>query len=465
MLRYRYVITQAQTASATPAISLYRNIASSRLHLDQSAPPPSPKYTVTIHNTPTTTPHRQQPVFTNPLPSSSASSESQRQHHARLQKGRWTPEYCTVLHLLFANPTYRSKAAQRVDIPKIFRHLFASDLAVTHPDGVTDNQIADYYRSRKCAGRSKNFQAIEAAELSDEQLALVARLTPLIRTAVEELRLEEMAQEEDVEDTPILSASEEEAGQVIVANSTKAVNADEDYEDRAPETSTTTQTLALRTNARASSLEANPNEDTTKGRGSSAVLNAIPLAVGPTDRAGNGTQSIVRTSSNALANNTPMEPAMLMIHFHEFTKHSGDTSQLVLVDPESETYKLGGKVYRLTSTTDGTAEDLLVCNMPVCLRCKDDYIPKTVWDNEEGLLHEARRVEGLPFVHTADCFRGHEPYWYFDPQTVRPYRVGFPPRMWRTRVAFRIKEAAGGHVVKNVMMCDTDQCPDCKTVA
>ncbi|KAK0282993.1 hypothetical protein LTR35_006786 [Friedmanniomyces endolithicus] len=147
-------------------------------------------------------------------------------------------------------------AAQRVNIPKIFRHLFANDLAVTHPDGVTDNQIADYYRSRKCAGRSKNFQAIEAAELSDEQLALV-----------------------------------------------------------------------------------------------------------------------------------------------------------------------------------------------------------------EGLMHEAGRVEGLPFVHTADCFRANMPYWYFEPQIVRPYQVGFPPRMWRTRVAFRIKGTRGTYAVKDAMMCDADECPDCMTVA
>ncbi|KAK0983707.1 hypothetical protein LTS01_010975 [Friedmanniomyces endolithicus] len=158
---------------------------------------------------------------------------------SKLQKGRWTPEYCTVIHLLFTNLTYRSMAAQ-----------------LTHPDGVTDNQIADYYRSRKCAGRSKNFQAIEAAELSDEQLALV-----------------------------------------------------------------------------------------------------------------------------------------------------------------------------------------------------------------EGLMHEAGRVEGLPFVHTADCFRANMPYWYFEPQIVRPYQVGFPPRMWRTRVAFRIKGTRGTYAVKDAMMCDADECPDCMTVA
>ncbi|KAK0262786.1 hypothetical protein LTS09_002761 [Friedmanniomyces endolithicus] len=366
---------------------------------------------------------------------------------SRLQKGRWTPEYCTVLHLLFANPTYMSKAAQRVDIPKIFRHLFASDLLVTHPDGITDNQIADYYRSRKCAGRSKNFDAIEAAELSDEQLALVARLTPLIRTVVEELGLEERTQEEDVESTPILSGSREEAGDVIVANWAETGDTDEDYENHAPKTSTATQTLAFRTNTDDSSFGATPDNDTTLGQALPG-----PLAIDLSDSAFNDGRNFVRILSKALTNSTPKEPAMLMVHLHEFNKHGGDTSHLVLVDPESETYKLGGKVYRVTSHTDGTSEDLLVCNMPVCPRCKDDYVPKTVWDNEEGLLHEARRVEGLPFVHAADCFRGHEPYWSSDPQTVRPYRVGFPPRMWRTRVAFRIKGAAGGSVVKDVMI-------------
>ncbi|KAK0269597.1 hypothetical protein LTR35_014710 [Friedmanniomyces endolithicus] len=376
------------------------------------------------------------------------------------QKGRWTLEYCTVLHLLFTNPTYRSKAAQRVNIPKIFRQLFANDLLLTHPDGITDNQIADYYRSRKCARRSKNFQAIEAAELSDEQLALVARLTPQMRTAVEELGLEEMAQEEDVEDTPILSASGEEAGDVIGANWGEARDTDEDHDNHAPKNSTTTQTLPLRTNANNSSFGATPENGTTMGQ---AVPR--PLAIDLSDSAFNDGRNFVRILSKALTNSTPKEPAMSMVHLHEFDKHGDDTSHLVLVDPEKETYKLGGKVYRVTTTTDGTTEDLLVCNMPVCPRCKDDYVPKTVWDNEEGSMHEARRVEGLPFVHTADCFRGHEPYSYFDPQAVRPYRVGFPARMWRSRVSFRIAGGVEDHVVKDAMMCDADQCQDCMMVA
>ncbi|KAK1063131.1 hypothetical protein LTR74_009703 [Friedmanniomyces endolithicus] len=366
---------------------------------------------------------------------------------SRLQKGRWTPEYCTVLHLLFANPTYMSKAAQRVDIPKIFRHLFASDLLVTHPDGITDNQIADSYRSRKCAGRSKNFEAIEAAQLSDEQLALVARLTRLIRTVVEELGLEETTQEEDVESTAILPGSREEAGDVIGANSALAGNTDEDYENHAPKTSTTTPTLPLRTIANNSSLGATSENDTT-------MRQALPrpLAIDLSNSAFNDGRNFVRILSKALTNSTPKEPAMSMVHLHEFDKHGDDTSHLVMVNPESETYKLGGKVYRVTTTTDGTTEDLLVCNMPVCSRCKDDYVPKTVWDNEEGLMHEARRVEGLPFVHTADCFRGHEPYSYFEPQAIRPYRVGFPARMWRTRVAFRIVGGVEDHTVKDAMM-------------
>ncbi|KAK1089060.1 hypothetical protein LTR33_000227 [Friedmanniomyces endolithicus] len=352
-------------------------------------------------------------------------------------------------------------AAQRVNIPKIFRHLFANDLLITHPDTITDNQIADYYRSRKCAGRSRNFEAIEAAEISDEQLARVARLTPLIRTAVEALGLAQTVQEKGVGDTPILSVSGEEAGDVVRASLAEAIDADEDYaaggENQAPGMSTTMRTLALRTNADISSLEPKTNSDITMGRASSANLTATPPAFEFINSVGNGAQSIVRISSNALADGAPMEPAMLMVHFHEFNEDIDHAPHFTLVDPESETCKLGGKVYRVTSTTDGTAEDLLVCNMPVCPRCKDDYVPKTLWDNEEGLMHEARRVEGLLFVHTADCFQVHMPYWYFEPQIVRPYQVGFPPRMWRTRVAFRVKGTVEGYVVKEVMMLPLTQ--------
>ncbi|KAK1074966.1 hypothetical protein LTR74_000811 [Friedmanniomyces endolithicus] len=385
---------------------------------------------------------------------------------SRLQKGRWTPEYCTVLHLLFTNPTYRSMAAQRVNIPKIFRHLFANDLLLTHPDGITDNQIADYYRSRKCAGRSKNFEAIEAAELSNKQLALVVKLTPLIRTAVGELELEETPGEDGNDITASLTTSGGEVEDIATADAI-AVTAPNEHatEEHGNLTSEAMIPTFGADDASGRFTHSNTAQEAAIDHARSTTHDTTISAGSATDTTMYGAGPIMRPRvRNSIIVSRP-EPAMLMVHFHGLDKHSGDTTHLVLVDPESETYQLG-KVYRVTSDTDGTSEDLLLCNMPVCPCCKDDYVPKTIfWDNEEGLMHEAGRVEGLPFVHTADCFRAHMPYCYFEPQMIRPYRVGFPPRMWRTRVAFRIKGTVGGYVVKDAMMCDADQCPDCMTVA
>ncbi|KAK0304401.1 hypothetical protein LTR01_007503 [Friedmanniomyces endolithicus] len=380
---------------------------------------------------------------------------------SKLQKGRWTPEYCTVIHLLFTNLTYRSMAAQRVNIPKIFRHLFANDLAVTHPDGVTDNQIADYYRSRKCAGRSKNFQAIEAAELSDEQLALVASLTPLIRTAVEELELEETPREDDDDTSARLTTSGGAVNDSATADAIAMTTPDEHtVEEHGNVTSEAMSPTFGAADADSRFTHSNTAQEAAMNHARSTTYDTTISAGSATDTTMYGARPMMRPQVSNLIIVSRPEPAMLMVHFHELDKHSGDASRLVLVDPECETYRLGGKVYRVTSDTDGTSEDLLVCNMPICPSCKDDYVPKTMWDNEEGLMHEAGRVEGLPFVHTADCFRANMPYWYFEPQIV-----GFPPRMWRTRVAFRIKGTRGTYAVKDAMMCDADECPDCMTVA
>ncbi|TKA82532.1 hypothetical protein B0A55_02292 [Friedmanniomyces simplex] len=428
----------------------------------------------------------------------------------KLQKTRWSPEYCTVLHLLFTMFNFTgSKQSKRADVANVFRHLFENDLTTTHPNGMTDDQISDYYQSRNCAGRSKNFEAVEATPPSDEQAARVSRLLPLLTTAMNELGLMKTVHKQDGTSTlmsaPALAPGKEARDEVEtdVAGVENASEGVVDDGHRDPAQSQVQFSHALRRSKRKQVWDGQPELDVSKkskmstvdtsgddehaddnqqlasatfrqkpaqdgiavNRATSRGLDAPASAISVTNDAGGATQSAVQTEANSSAAAEQPEPVMPMVYFREFCNPTGYAASVVSVDPGSETYKIGGKVYSGTFDIVGTSEDLMVCNMSACPRCKDLYVPPTVWDNEEGLAHEARRVEGFPFVHTADCFRLHMRYWYFGPHAAWPYKIGYPPRMWRTKVAFKLRGAQEGEVVKDVMMCDADHCPECMKVA
>lgn len=117
------------------------------------------------------------------------------------QKGRWTLEYATVLHLLFAafDDPDRNTADPEV-VVKVFRYLFANDLPITHPNtgggnSLTDDNLVDYYKSSHLAGRGKIFEGIKTANPAPEQVARINRLTPMVKSAINQLGLDDLINE------------------------------------------------------------------------------------------------------------------------------------------------------------------------------------------------------------------------------------------------------------------------------
>ncbi|KAK4945903.1 hypothetical protein LTR10_014995 [Elasticomyces elasticus] len=105
---------------------------------------------------------------------------------AVLKKSLWTPEMATGLSLLNNNFNLSKGNSGRGDrVGRIFKHVFQADLDITHPNGLTDRKILDYYDSRTQATRTKIFKnIIEVRHPCQDQQDRVAKVLPLLRQAI-----------------------------------------------------------------------------------------------------------------------------------------------------------------------------------------------------------------------------------------------------------------------------------------
>ncbi|KAK4931607.1 hypothetical protein LTR49_001998 [Elasticomyces elasticus] len=116
------------------------------------------------------------------------------------KKGSWTPEMATGLSLLNKSFNLGKGTPGRGDhIGSIFKHVFQADLDITHPGGLTDKKILDYYDSRIQATRTKIFKnIIEVRHPSQDQQDRVAKALPLLRQAIAVLGLGSVVVERNV---------------------------------------------------------------------------------------------------------------------------------------------------------------------------------------------------------------------------------------------------------------------------
>ncbi|KAK5747368.1 hypothetical protein LTR17_000007 [Elasticomyces elasticus] len=158
-----------------------------------------------------------------------------------------------------------------------------------------------------------------------------------------------------------------------------------------------------------------------------------------------------------------LPPKLPMIHFREYDG-PGVTAQsppkLVFVDQSTATYELGGRAHRVYAMIPGGHQDVMMCNMAICGYCKDLHTPAAT-ESMEMMVRKAQRTQGLPFVHSTDCFQSSAGDWHYFPDGVRPYKMKYP-QMKRTNVIFTVKGSEEGAPMIETMMCDVEHCEDCK---
>ncbi|KAK5675273.1 hypothetical protein LTS10_012035 [Elasticomyces elasticus] len=175
-------------------------------------------------------------------------------------------------------------------------------------------------------------------------------------------------------------------------------------------------------------------------------------------------ERLLRDQADLLAQQKVMPPQLPMIHFREYDGPEVtaiNPPKLMFVDQSTATYELGGRVRRVFALIAGGHQDVMMCNMAICGYCKDAYTP-TATESMEMMVREAQRTEGLPFVHSTDCFQSSAGDWHYFPDVVRPYKMKYP-QMKRTNVIFTVKDSKEGTPAIETMMCDMEHCEDCKS--
>jgi len=153
---------------------------------------------------------------------------------------------------------------------------------------------------------------------------------------------------------------------------------------------------------------------------------------------------------------SPDSPPLPMLHHRDFFWDGAhvDAPMFELVDPNSNIYKLGDKVYCTTGSTL-VSEDIMICNKDLCDKCRDHTAPPL-----EDARENAALGEGLPFVHCLDCAPApHGQYFWFLPKIAHPYTAKLPKHVWRTVACFRMQD--GRQMLMRVMMCDWGLCDVC----
>ncbi|KAK5690605.1 hypothetical protein LTR97_012160 [Elasticomyces elasticus] len=210
------------------------------------------------------------------------------------KKGSWTPEMATRLSLLNNNFNLSKSNSGRGDrVGRIFKHVFQTDLDITHPNGLTDRKTLDYYDSRTQATRTKIFKnIIEVRHPCQDQRDRVAKVLPLLRQAIAVLGLGSVVVEGNVlvaaqggEDEDEGEEDEEDEEEVEEGGETNKdvvkVECDGEYDEA--------QSHRSRRHAKRSrTSEVQTSEPVTKRRRTSNAVDASGIRDSLVDRYGEG---------------------------------------------------------------------------------------------------------------------------------------------------------------------------------